>query len=199
MIFILVLFALVAAGAGLSLWLNQEIASPVKIENPGGGAGTALVVDHAGRGSFHSQVVASFVRGLAGNGWRVEITTASPQAPLSLAGYDLLVVGSPIYGFAPSRPIRRYLERLGDLTGQPTVTILTGLGAGGRAAALLEAQVRRAGGRQVRALVLYRLRPNDNAQYENGPQNRALALVMAAQAARDIPLPEETDPGQRPA
>jgi hypothetical protein len=181
-----ILIVLAVAGAGLYLWLNRELTSEIKVENPGGEAGTALVVYHPGRGSFHPRIIAGFVEGLASNGWRVALTTASRQAPTDLSGYDLLVLGSPTYGFAPSRPIRRYLKRLGDLAGQPTVTIITGMGAGGRSTSIIQREVQEANGRLVKALLLYRMRPNDDDAYVDGEQNRARAVEMATQAAREI-------------
>jgi multimeric flavodoxin WrbA len=32
-----------------------------------------------------------------------------------LTNFDLLVLGSPVYYWAPSRPVQGYLERVGDL------------------------------------------------------------------------------------
>jgi hypothetical protein len=116
----------------------------------------------------------------------VEVATASAQAPTDLAGCDLLVLGSPTYWFAPSLPIRRYLRRLGDLGGQPTVTIVTGLGAGGRSSSALQRQVQRVHGNLVRSLTLYRMRPNEDDNYVDGKQNRALAVETAEQAAKSI-------------
>ncbi len=189
MVWIGILGALVVAWVVSSLWLNSEAVQEIEVHNPEGEAGRALVVYHPGRGSFHPRVVSGFVEGLASGGWRVEVSTASPQAPTDLAGYDLLVLGSPTYWFAPSQAIRRYLRRLGDLAGQRTVTIITGLGAGGRSSAIMQRLVRAANGDLLKALVLYRLRPNDDEKYVNGEQNRALAVEMATQAGREMPLP----------
>jgi hypothetical protein len=185
---IVILIVVVAAWGLTNLWLNQEVVGKVEIRNPEGGTGTALVVYHPGRGSFHPRVISGFVTGLVANGWRVEIATASPQAPADLSGYDLLVVGSPTYWFTPSAAIRRYLRRLGDLGGQPTVTIITGLGAGGRSTAVIERQVRKANGDLVKALALYRMRPNDEEDYVDSNQNQALAVEMATRAASELAI-----------
>ena len=40
------------------------------------------------------------------------------------------------------------------------------------------------------ALLLYRMRPNDDENHVNSRQNRALAVQMATQAAKQIPVPE---------
>jgi hypothetical protein len=171
------------------LWLSKEVVRQVEVRNPERDEGTALVVYHPGRGSFHSQVISGFVEGLVSGNWRVEVATASPLAPIDLSSYDLLVLGSPTYWFTPSWPIRRYLRRLGDLGGQWVVTIVTGLGAGGRSSSILESWVRKANGNLVRGLLLYRLRPNDDDNYVNTSQNMALAVEMATQAASEIPPP----------
>ena len=186
MIGIVALIVLVAAWGLSYLWLNQEVVGKVEVQNPEGGAGTALVVYHPGRGSFHPRVISGFVKGLVAKGWRVEVAPASPQAPADQAGYDFLVLGSPTYWFTPSLAIRRYLRRLGDLGGQPTATIITGLGAGGRSRAALERQVREANGHLVKALLLYRMRPNDEENYVDSKQNQALAVEMATRAASEL-------------
>jgi hypothetical protein len=186
---IIVLIVLAAVWTSSYLWLNEKVVSGIKVLNPEGNVGTALVVDHPGRGSFHIRVISGFVEGLVSGGWRVEMTTASVQAPTDLSGYDLLVLGSPTYWFTPSWPIRRYLGRLGDLGGQPTVTIITGMGAGKRSSSVIERWVREANGDLVSALLFYWMRPNDDDNYVNADQNKALAVEMAAQAAKELPLP----------
>jgi hypothetical protein len=183
---ILVLGVLTVAWVSSYLWLNAETVSGIEVQNPAGEVGTALVVDHPGRGSFHARVVSGFVEGLVAGGWRVETITASGQAPTDLSGYDLLVLGSPTYWFAPSWPIRRYLDRLGDLVGQVTVTIITGMGAGERSAFLMQRKVQEANGELVSGLLFYRLRPNDDENYVNPEQNQALAVKLATQAARKL-------------
>jgi len=189
MIFIIALTVLAAAWALSYLWLNKEFVSGIEVRNPEGEAGTALVVDHPGRGSFHVRVISGFVEGLVSSGWRVEMTTASGQAPTDLSGYDLLVLGSPTYWFTPSVPIRRYLGRLGDLEGQRTVTIITGMGAGKRSSSVIGRWVREANGDLVGALLFYWVRPNDDDNYVTTSQNKTLAVEMAAQAARELPPP----------
>jgi hypothetical protein len=183
---ILVLGVFTVAWVSSYLWLNAETVSGIEVQNPAGEVGTALVVDHPGRGSFHARVVSGFVEGLVAGGWRVETITASGQAPTDLSGYDLLVLGSPTYWFAPSWPIRRYLDRLGDLAGQVTVIIITGMGAGERSAFLMQRKVQEANGELVSGLLFYRLRPNDDENYINPEQNQALAVKLATQAARKL-------------
>jgi hypothetical protein len=187
---ILLVFAvLIVAELGLVYSRNREVASGISTLNPESTAGAALVVYHPGRSDFQRRVFARLAEGLASRGWRVETTTASPQAPANVTSYDLLVVGGPTYNFAPSRPIRRYLKRAGDLDGLPTVTVTTGLGAGERASAILQDLVRRGNGTLVQALLLYKMRPNDDDNYVDAAQNRELAAEMAFRAGQQIPLP----------
>lgn len=170
---------------------NKEVVSEVKTLNPEGNAGAALVIYHPGKSDFQHRVFSGFMEGLVSSGWRVESTTPSSQAPTDLSGYDLLVLGGPTYWFTPNRPIRRYLSRLGNLGGQRTVTIITALGAGERSTSIMEKQVREANGDLVNALLLYKMRPNDDDNYVDSQQNQALAVEMATQAAEEVPLPGE--------
>jgi menaquinone-dependent protoporphyrinogen IX oxidase len=75
----------------------------------------ALIVYHPGLGEFPQRVVEGFTRGLQASGWSAVIWTASDSTPTDLTNFDLLVLGSPVYYWAPSRPVQGYLERVGDL------------------------------------------------------------------------------------
>jgi hypothetical protein len=194
---VIVLAVLAAAWIVSYLWLNKAVVQPVEVENPDGEAGTALVVDHPGRGTFHVQVISGYVEGLVASGWRVERTTASRRAPADLSAYDLLVVGSPTYWFAPSRPVWLYLSRIGDLHGQRVVTIVTGMGAGARASKALAGWVRAVKGDLVAALLYYWMRPNDDDNYANTAQNKVLAVALATAAAQNLSLPVQAAKGNR--
>ena len=182
---------LVLVGAGMlavlavlsDLWLNKEVASEIQIVNPDGDAGAALVVYHPGKFGFGQRVWSAFVQGLVSRGWRVEITTASPQAPTDLSPYDLLVVSGPTYYFTPSRPMLSYLERLRDAGGKPVATILTAIGAGERSNAILQKAVDAANGKLIASLLLYTVRPNEDLYGINDAEE------IAASAAKEIRLP----------
>ncbi len=166
------------------LWLNKAVASDVAVRNAEGEMGTALVVYHPGKRGFGRKVREAFVEGLTSNGWRVEITTASTQAPADLSAYDLLVVSGPTYGFTPSRPILRYVARLRDLEGKPVVTIVTAMGAGERSDAILQQAVHEANGNLVKSLLLYTIRPNEDLYGINDAEE------IATSAAKEIQLPQ---------
>ena len=110
MVLIVVLAVLAAALVLSYLWLSIEVKSEVEVRNLEGDAGTALLVYHPGKSDFQEKVTYAFAEGLVSNGWRVELTTASAQAPTDLSSYDLLALGGPTYWFAPARPVRRYLS-----------------------------------------------------------------------------------------
>ena len=184
------LIAVFAALAAWAAWFfsgrNREVVSEVETLNPDGETGAALVVYHPGKSDFQRRVFAGFAEGLVANGWKVELTTPSPQAPTDLAAYDLLVLGGPTYGFKPNRPILKYLARLGDLEGKPTVTIITALGMGERSTEMMQQLVREANGDLIEALILYKARPNDEDNPVGGSQNQDVAVEMAIQAALEI-------------
>ncbi len=181
---LLVVLGVLAAIAIVSyLWLNKAVASGVRVVNSEGATGTALVVYHPGRFGFGERVRAAFIQGLVSSGWRVEITTASAQAPTDLSAYDLLIVSGPTYWFTPSRPMLSYLRRLRDAGGKPTVTILTAIGAGERSNAILLSAVEAANGKLIKSLLLYTVRPNEDLYGINDAEE------IAASAARGIPPP----------
>ncbi len=113
---------------------DSDFTSEIKVLNPNGSA-TALVIYHPGFSSFTEDVIYALGDGLVENGWRVEITTASDQAPTDLAKYSLLILGSPVYGGSPSASIERHVDRIGNLEGIESVLVVTsgGINAGAEA------------------------------------------------------------------
>jgi len=129
-------------------YANHEVVSGVTTINPAG-ASKALVVYHPGRSDLQERACTAYAEGLAANGWRVDITTASRRAPTDLSGYDLLVLGTPTYDWAPSRRLTAYLRGLGDLQGKRTVLVVSAMRMTDQAVRALEQQVRAAHGEVV--------------------------------------------------
>ncbi len=134
--------------------VNAEVPSDIEVLNPTGASGTALMVYHPGRSSFPRIIHHAFAEGLASTGWRVEITTASSQAPTDLSGYNLLILGTPTYNWLPSQPIQQYIHRLGDLRGKPTIAIVSAEGYYGVSLPAMEQLVHRANGNLIRSIAL---------------------------------------------
>jgi hypothetical protein len=81
----------------LGFVVNAEVITDIQVMNPNGSAGTTLLVYHPGRSGYQKMLIGAFSEGLVSNGWRVEIATASKEAPTDLSGYDLLVLSAPTY------------------------------------------------------------------------------------------------------
>ncbi len=109
---VIIAFVIVVASVlGFVLFkINTDYVSGIDVLNVDGSE-TALIIYHPGLSSFMKDVTYAFADGLVENGWKVEITTASSQAPTDLSEYSLLAVGSPIYAGNPSPTIKRHLER----------------------------------------------------------------------------------------
>lgn len=166
-------------------WLNAQVVSDVEVLNPSGDKGTALVVYHPGKSEFQERANKAFAEGLVSNGWRVEITTASSQAPTDLSSYDLLVFGAPTYDWFPARRIQHYLRGLGDLGGHRTVIVISGLGYTNLSVSTMEKLVQEANGDLVKSLPLWTAAPNEEMYGRND-----VGEIMR-QAAKEIPLPEK--------
>jgi len=113
--------------AYLEYSVYREVYSPIDIKNPSG-AKTVLLVYHPGISLFSHDVSYAFADQLAANGWCVNITTASSQAPSDLSIYDMLVLSWPIYDFGPGPTIANYVKRINDLHGIETIIVTTGGG-----------------------------------------------------------------------
>ncbi len=158
--------------------INSDYVSGIEVLNADG-AQNALIIYHPGLSSFMKDIVYAFADGLVENGWRVEITTASSQAPTDLSGYSLLALGSPVYADGPSPTIKRHVERIGDLTGIDTVLLVTSGGSDGGAEATMQQTVEEHNGAVELVLSLFNSVPN-----EGDP------LDIAEQAGRDLFIAE---------
>ena len=151
-VFVLVFILIVAfvafgafAGLLMSGTISREVASEIDVINAEGDK-TALVVYQPGFSSFPRDVTYAFADGLASSGWRVEITTASPQAPTDLSKYSLLTLAYPVYGGTPGTAIVSYINRISSLNGTNMVIIACGGGDTGEIENPLKQQVQAVNG-----------------------------------------------------
>jgi hypothetical protein len=167
---------------------NRQAAALREILNPAGTRGRALVAYHPGLSDFQARVSRAFARGLAQGGWRVELVTVSVTAPADLTSYDLVALGGPTYWWAPARPLQRYIGRLGDLHGKPSVVLLTGAGATERSQRMLEELIRAHHGTLVASHVYFTMAPNREAGY-SWRTNKDVGVANAESAGRALPPP----------
>jgi len=104
---------------------NRDVVSAIDVVNASGNT-TALLVYQAGLSSLPKDVSHAFADGLASNEWRIEITTASTEAPSDMSNYRLLVLLWPNYGGLAGAATVRYVDRIGNMHGIQTVLIATG-------------------------------------------------------------------------
>jgi len=177
LVVILTFIVIVASVLGFILFkINSDYTSEIQVMNPEG-TQTALIVYHPGFSSFMKDSAEALADGLVESDWRVEITTASSQAPTDLSGYSLLVLGSPVYGGNPSETIKRHLERIGDLEGIPIVLLVTSAGSDGGAEATMQQTVEDHNGMILQVISLYDTAPNEGGMDP---------LDLAEQAGRDL-------------
>jgi flavorubredoxin len=105
---------------------------------------------------FPKDVSYAFANGLASSGWRVEITTASSQAPSDVWAYSLLVLAFPVYGGKPGDAIVRYIDRTSNFNGISTVIIaLDGLNSPGGSVDTMKQKVQALNGTFYESLTLW--------------------------------------------
>ncbi len=121
----------------------------------------ALVIYHPGLTSFTKDVASAYADGLVSNGWQVELTTASKEAPCNLSKYQLLVLCWPIYDFNPAPTLTNYLYRVGDLNGVNTTIVTVGGGLDPlNASVAMNKIVQDAHGQVIQSLTLFRSNRN---------------------------------------
>jgi len=157
-IVLVIVFASFAAYIGVAL--NRDVVSGIDIINPQASK-SALIVYQPGLSSFPRDVSYAFADGLADAGWRVEITTASPQAPSGLLNYSLLVLGFPTYAAQPGTAIVRYLDGLSDLNGVDTVLLACAAGDANESAAIIQQKVESKSGTVRESIGLTSMAPNE--------------------------------------
>jgi flavorubredoxin len=175
-----VIFFILAGSIAITAWVElHEVVSEVKVLSPESDKGTALVIYQKGLRDFAPKVAFAFANGLVFTGWRVEITTVSPNAPTHISSYDLLVLVWPTYMFSPSLPIRKYLRRIGDLEEKRIIIICTAAGAPLGSCEKMKNLVQAAHGSIEKSLTLFTMRPNDG----NGDP-----FKIATRVGKEIPL-----------
>ena len=171
----LVFVIVVASVAGFVFFkINSDYVSGIEVLNAEG-ARSALIIYHPGLSSFMKDITYTFAEGLIENGWRVDIATASSQAPTDLSGYSLVAFGSPVYADQPSPTIKRHIERINDLIGIDTVLLVTSAGSEGGAETSMQQTVEQHNGQVKLVLSLFTMAPN-----EGDP------LDIAEQAGRNL-------------
>lgn len=120
-VFVTVVPILALIGTGK---ISREVISPISVINEGGSK-TALVIYQPGLLGFPHDATYAFADGLASAGWRVEVTTASPQAPTNLSKYSLLTLAYPVYGSSVGSAIKTYVDRVPDFNGTKVTIIST--------------------------------------------------------------------------
>ncbi len=144
----------------------REISAPTDTLNSGGGK-NALVIYHPGLTDFAHNITYTYAEGLASAGWRVDVATANPQAPVNLSNYGLLVLVWPIYDFNPAPTITNHIHRIGDLNGTKTVVIAIGGGLDPlNAPSAMKSIVEEANGTILQSLTAYRSQHNQAQLYQ---------------------------------
>jgi flavorubredoxin len=158
LVIILIFIAVFVAFAGfagllLSGAISREVVSEIDVKNADGDK-TALIVYQPGFSGFPKDVSYAFAEGLASSGWRVEITTASSEAPSDLTKYGLLTLAYPVYGGTVGTAIVNYVNRVNDLAGVNTEIIACAGGDSGESIIPLKQQVEAANGTFYDSLAL---------------------------------------------
>jgi hypothetical protein len=124
---VVIFLVLIAVGSFFEWSVYREVATPMEVKNSEGSK-SGLLIYHPGLTSFAHDIAYSFADGLVSNDWKVDIATASPQAPVQITKYDLIVLCWPIYDFNPGPTITNHLKRIGNLQGIDTVVVTLGGG-----------------------------------------------------------------------
>jgi len=150
-----------AVGYGLIYTGAFQRERPSDLIRFGQGQGPrALVLFHSAHRGFQRRLQPILAEALADGGWRVELTTASRQAPSDVAAYDLIVPGAPAFNGGPARPVLDWVSRAEGLAGKAVVLVVSGGGVTGSAMRRLRRAVEAKGGRVREGLEIWTTAPN---------------------------------------
>jgi hypothetical protein len=157
---LIALAVLIGVGGYFEYSVYREVPTETQVLNADG-AKTALVIYHPGLTDFARNITYTYAEALAACGWRVEIATASTQAPTDLNRYSLLVLNWPIYDLNPAPAITNQIHRIGSLNGIDTVIVTIGGGLDPlNAGAAMNKIVQDADGNVVQSLTSFRSQRN---------------------------------------
>lgn len=117
MVVILIILTLIAGLIRIS-----RIKSSKTIEPEGNILGKALIVYDPGLTGGTKTAGFNIADELKSKGYEVKLVGVKSQESLELAGYDILIIGSPTYGGKPTDPVESYLNDL-----KPTENIIAGV------------------------------------------------------------------------
>lgn len=164
---LIVLVVFVGVGAYFEYSVYREVSLPIDTLNAAG-TKAALVIYHPGLTDFAKNITYTYADGLASSGWRVDIATASPQAPTNLSSYSLLVLCWPIYDLNPGPTITNQIHRIGNLNGINTTIIAIGGGIDPlNAPKAMTKTVQDANGTIIQSLTSFRSQHNQDAILED--------------------------------
>jgi hypothetical protein len=177
---LLIIIVILCVTIGVIGWkINLDTVTQLKTINPTSSGPRVIVVYSPGISDFHQRMMDSFISGLVASNWSVDIVTASSQAPINLTSYSLLVIGGPLYGGQPSKPIQDYMARLTDLKGLRVYTLLTTAGNPRDADQIMTTWIITHGGVEAGKLTLFTMAPNTPV---DGTSDPAIIATKTAQS-----------------
>jgi len=163
----------IALGLAVLVWAAWEVGygviytgrfqreRPSELVRLGQGNGPrALVLFHSAHRGFQRRMQPLLAETLADRGWRVDLTTASRQAPADVDAYDLVVLGAPAFNGDAARPVLDYVRRARGLAGKSVALVVSGGGTTASAMRRLRRAVEAKGARVAEALELWTTAPN---------------------------------------
>ncbi|WP_424359158.1 hypothetical protein [Methanocella sp. MCL-LM] len=112
-IVLLAIFALVASGGIICSGLTGKMATGAESLSPAGHVtGKALVVYDPGVTGAAKKAATGIAGDLKSKGYKVELAGVSSAAATDVSGYDIVVVGGPMYFGKASNSIEAYLKGL---------------------------------------------------------------------------------------
>jgi hypothetical protein len=138
--------------------------------------------------NLDEQVTRSFAEGLLENDIASEIRTVQATPATESERFDLLVLCTNTYNWAPDWLMSQYAEDSPTLEGRPVVAIILGSGTTSRSQRMFEESIRRRGAQLLDSRSLWLLRPNDRSRSrsENVEVARERARAWGAEIARQL-------------
>ena len=131
------------------------------------------------------QICKSLGEGLARQGFDSWIVTTK-QSNISREEYDLLVICSNTYNWAPDWGVTRFIQQNKPFDQQPVIAITLGSGSTSRSEKLLQYKLNRANAKVIASYHLWLMRPNDESKMDRN--NVEIANELARKIGQEIEI-----------
>lgn len=170
-----------------ALTLFAEIAGGKRIAvfgNPGATRKAMIIYDPDPFYNLDQQVCESFAKGLATNGWFVQVMSVASAKEIDVSQFNLYVFCANTYNWSPDWSVARFIKKHVAIKGKNVAAITLGAGSTRRSQRVLEDLIKESGANLLASRAYWLWRPNDRSRLKES--NVKVAVELAHKFAEEM-------------